>query len=138
MTVQPITTTVEYTANRPWLAALHGTDSTESITLDLPRFTKDVHYVEGGFDQPHGRVLSGVPVARVDASGLYGPYDPAATDGRQHFAGLVYADAYFAPGSAKVPAALLWHGVVKAAKVPGGLDPSTIAPSATGPQIRFL
>lgn len=28
-------------------------------------------------------LYSGIPVARVSDSGLYGPYDPAATDGRQ-------------------------------------------------------
>ncbi|MFI1100273.1 head decoration protein [Streptomyces melanogenes] len=139
MTLQPITTSTSYTADRAWLASRHGTDSTETITLDVSKLTAGTHYVVSATtDQPYSRVLSGVPVGRVTASGLYGAFDPAATDGRQIFAGLVFAEALFAPTATKIPAALLWHGVVVAAKVPGGIDTSKIAPSVTGPQIRFV
>ncbi|MGW2998757.1 head decoration protein [Streptomyces sp. NPDC001155] len=136
--IQPYTTSVTMTANRDWLASRHGTDATETITLDLQKLTKDTHYVEAAAGQPHGYVRSGVPVGRITASGLFGAYDPAAKDGREVFAGFVYAEAPFTPGTTKVPAALLWHGTVKAAKIPGGIDPSKIAPSPAGAQIRFL
>ncbi|MFD8978695.1 head decoration protein [Streptomyces sp. NPDC059564] len=126
------------TADRDWLASRHGTDATETITLDLTKLTKATHYVEPSAAGPHGYVRSGVPVGRITASGLYGVYDPAATDGRQVLAGLVYAEAAFTPGTTKVPAALFWHGTVKTAKIPGGIDPSKIAANPAGAQLRFL
>ncbi|MEU5002083.1 head decoration protein [Streptomyces sp. NPDC021622] len=126
------------TADRDWLASRHGTDSTDTITLDLTKLTKNVHYVEPTAAQPHGYVRSGVPVGHITASGLYGPYDPAAKDGREVLGGLVYAEAAYTPGTTKVPAALFWHGTVKAAKVPGGIDPTKIAYNPTAAQIRFI
>lgn len=88
MTIQPITTSRSYTADRAWLASLHGTDQTETITLDIAKFTKDTHWVAStDTHQQYSRVLSGVPVGKISASGLYGPYDPAAADGRQTLAG---------------------------------------------------
>ncbi|WP_411129797.1 head decoration protein [Streptomyces sp. x-19] len=138
MSIQPYTTSVTVTTNRDWLASRHGTDSTESITLDLTTLTKNAYYVEPTAAQPHGYVRSGVPVGRITASGLYGAYDAAAKDGREVFAGLVYAEAPFTPGVTKVPAALFWHGTVNTAKIPGGLDPTTITPNPAGAQIRFL
>ncbi|MGW2861004.1 head decoration protein [Streptomyces sp. NPDC001205] len=128
-----------YTADRAWLGSLHGTNSTETITLDVSKLTAGTHYVAStDTSQPYSRVLSGVPVGKVTASGLYGVFDPAATDGRQTLAGHVFAETLFAPAATKVPAALLWHGVVIAAKVPGGIDPTKVTPSVTGPQIRYV
>ncbi|MFE6739053.1 head decoration protein [Streptomyces tubercidicus] len=138
MSIQPYTTSVTSTADRDWLASRHGTESTETITLDLTKLAKNTHYVEPTAAQPHGYVRSGVPVGRVTASGLYGLFDPAADDGREVFAGLVYAEAPFTAGVAKVPAALFWHGTVNTAKIPGGIDPAKIAPNPAGAQVRFL
>ncbi|MEN8649067.1 head decoration protein [Streptomyces sp. 21So2-11] len=136
--IQPYTTSVTVTADRDWLASRHGTDSTETITLDLTKLAKGTHYAEPTAGQPYGYVRSGVPVGRITASGLYGPYDPAAEDGREVLAGLVYAEAAFTPGATNVPAALFWHGTVKTAKIPGGIDPAKIAYNPAGAQIRFL
>ncbi|GHI41109.1 head decoration protein [Streptomyces violascens] len=136
--IQPYTTSTAMTAARDWLASRHGTDATETITLDLSLFTTHTHYVEPAAGNPHGYVRSGVPVGRIKASGLYGPYDPAAKDGREVLAGLVYAEAAYTAGTTNVPAALFWHGTVSAAKIPGGIDPSKIVPSPDGAQIRFV
>lgn len=138
MSIQPVTTSECLTADREWLAALHGTDSTDTITLDLCLFEEGVHYQCGDGCEPYGRVLSGVPVGKVAESGLYGPYDPEATCGRQVLVGFVFAEAPFAPGQTRVPAALLWHGAVKSAKVPGGIDVSQLAWHPRGAQIRFV
>lgn len=138
MSIQPYTTSVQLTAHRDWLASRHGTDSTETITLDLTTLSKNVHYVEPTASQPHGYVRSGVPVGRITDSGLYGLYDPEATDGRQVLAGLVYAEAPFTPGVTKVPAALFWHGTVNTAKIPGGINPASLTPHPAAAQIRFL
>ncbi|GAA3838691.1 hypothetical protein GCM10022403_083920 [Streptomyces coacervatus] len=136
--IQPYTTSVTVTADRDWLASRHGTDSTETVTLDLSKFAKATHYVEPSAGQPHGYVRSGVPIGRITVSGLYGPYDPAAKDGREVLAGLVYAEAAFTPGTTKVPAALFWHGTANTSKIPGGIDPAKIAFNPSGAQIRFL
>lgn len=136
MTVQPVTTTQTLTADRSWLASLHGADSVDSITLDMSTLTSGTHYVPStDTDIPYSRVLSGIPVGKITASGLYGLYQTGATDGRQNLAGFVFAEVLFAPSQTKVPAALLWHGSVKTAKLPVTVTP--VAPSATC-QIRFV
>ncbi|MFD9792118.1 head decoration protein [Streptomyces sp. NPDC059070] len=139
MTLQPITTSATYTADRAWLGSLHGTNSTETITLDISKLIAGTHYIAStDTNQPYSRIVSGVPVGKITASGLYGAYDPAATDGRQALAGFVFAETLFAPTATKIPAALLWHGVVVTAKVPGGIDITKVTASVTGPQIRFV
>ncbi|MFD7733410.1 head decoration protein [Kitasatospora phosalacinea] len=139
LTVQPITNTVTLTASRSWLASLHGTDQTETVTLDASKLVAGTHYIASADPaQPYSRLLSGLPLGRITASGLYGPFDPAAADGRQNFAGLVFDEALFAPGQPKIPCALLWHGVARAAKIPGGIDTTKVTPSSTGALIRFV
>lgn len=53
--------------DQSWLGSAHGTDSTESITLDTSAFTAGVHYPDGYFK-------SGIPLGLISATGLYGPY----------------------------------------------------------------
>ncbi|GAA1154442.1 hypothetical protein F4556_005007 [Kitasatospora gansuensis] len=138
MTVQPITTTANLAHGRPWLASLHGTDQTETVTIDASKLTAGTHYVASTDPtQPYSRVLSGVPLGKITASGLYGPYDPAAADGRQILAGLVFDEALFAPGQPKIPCALLWHGSARASKIPGGIDVTKITASPAGALIRW-
>jgi len=62
--------TVNYQVDqRAWLLSPHGTDpgTTPSITLDVSAFTADTHY-------PNGYIPSGTPLAKITATGLYGPY----------------------------------------------------------------
>ncbi|MER5741333.1 head decoration protein [Streptomyces sp. NPDC002262] len=135
--LQPITTQRSVTATIEWLGSRHGTDDTDTITLDITRFTSGTHYVPStDTSQPYSLFKSGVPVGKITASGLYGPFDETATDGRQVLAGFVVAETLFAPTATKVPAALLWHGTVRAAKVPGGLNPADV--TATTALIRYV
>lgn len=76
MTIQPVSTSEYTTANREWLASLHGTDSVDTITLDLNLFCEGTDYVCGDGCHPYGRVLSGVPVGRVAESGPVRPVRP--------------------------------------------------------------
>lgn len=69
---------------------------TVSVTLDLTTFsnatTENKKKYLTGLDDSATEVYikSGVPLARITSSGLYGPYDPEATDGRQdRVAGLL-------------------------------------------------
>ncbi|MDX3766381.1 MULTISPECIES: head decoration protein [unclassified Streptomyces] len=134
--LQPVTTTQTLTADRSWLASLHGTDQTDSITLDVSTFAAGTHFFASTDSTvPYSRFLSGVPVGKITASGLYGLYATGATDGRQNLAGFVFAEVLFNPTQTKVPAALLWHGSVRTAKLPVVVAP--VVPSATC-QIRFV
>ncbi|WP_327660430.1 MULTISPECIES: head decoration protein [unclassified Streptomyces] len=136
MSIQPVFSSAAYTADRAWLQSLHGTDQTDTITLDISKFTANTHYVASTDPaQPYSRVKSGLPVGKITASCLYGSYKTDATDGTQNLAGFVFAETLFAPGQTKVPVALLWHGSVFTAKLPVAVTP--VAPSAFC-QIRFV
>lgn len=78
MDLSPQSTTVTALENRDWLGSAHGTESTDTITLDLALFTAAVHY-------PNGEILSGTVLAKKTSSGLYGPYS-GTTDEKQHIA----------------------------------------------------
>lgn len=69
MTSIEVQTTSYQVEKRSWLLSQHGTDpgTTPSITLDVSAFTAGVHY-------PNGYIPSGTALARITATGLYGPY----------------------------------------------------------------
>lgn len=50
-----------------WLGSRFGTESCQSITLDLSLFDPTTHY-------PQGYLPSGMVLGKVTATGLYGPY----------------------------------------------------------------
>ncbi|MFB7082553.1 head decoration protein [Streptomyces sp. NPDC056308] len=135
--LQPISTTFNTTANVEWLGGRHGTDDTDTATLDMSKFTSGTHYTPSAdTGQPYSVFKSGVPLGRITASGLYAPWNKAAVDGSQVLAGFVVAETLFAPGTPKVNVALLWHGTVRAAKVPGGFVPADV--TATNCLIRYV
>lgn len=69
MTSIAVTSTPFQVERRSWLLSQHGTDpgTTLSITLDVSAFTAATHY-------PNGYIPSGCNLAKITASGLYGPY----------------------------------------------------------------
>lgn len=108
--------------DRSWLVGQHGVDITPGITLDIAKFTKATHY-------QNGYIPSGTIVGKVTASGLYGPYDNAASDGREVAAGVLFSsvravDPNTGNALAKVGSARFIHGAVNTAKLPAnsGLD----------------
>jgi hypothetical protein len=70
--------------NRQWLLA--EPDVKLNVTLDPTKFTAGTHY-------PNGYLPSGTVVGIVTSGGLAGPYDDAASDGRQTAYGITYGDA---------------------------------------------
>jgi len=90
----------------------------DNITLDISSFTAGTHY-------PNGYIPSGANLGKITATGLYGPYDNTATDGREVFRGHLGI-------STKVPnpadttkdagAPLCFAAVVKESKLPFALD----------------
>ncbi|MFF8544816.1 head decoration protein [Streptomyces werraensis] len=116
MDIQPTTTEVTTTASRPWLLSTYGTETNKTITLDLSQFGAGT-YTAAANGVPNV-IPSGTPLGKVTASGLYGPYDSAASDGTQTFAGLLETDTAFNTGSTRVGAAMRIVGDVNVAKLP--------------------
>ncbi|MFF9204245.1 head decoration protein [Streptomyces sp. NPDC014986] len=128
MDIQPITTTQQLRVGRPWLLSGHGTETNQTITLDVAKFTENTHW-ERGIKTVEAHFKSGLPLALNTTSGLYEPYDPAATDGHEIFAGLLDTETQFGVGAARVGGALRVHGLIAPAKLPVAFDPAAVAKS---------
>lgn len=99
-----------------WIGASHGIDLARSITLDTSAFTAGTHY-------PDGYIKSGTPLGKFTATGLYGPYTPAAADGTDVLAGFLLTP--IKPGAVAttdVGGALYEHGRVVEALLPIAID----------------
>ena len=120
MDLTPRTTTYQ-TSRQDWLGSAHGTDATESVTLNLALFTAGTHF-------PNLYLASGEPLGKVTASGLYGPYDDAAVDGRAVAVGVLYTDVSVPAGvtTGNFGAAILTHGRVINALLPRVIDAAGI------------
>ena len=81
-----VSTTNHQVEDRSWLLSQWGQGPGEnpSITLDVSAFTQGTHY-------PNGYIKSGEALGKITATGLYGPYDDTAVDGRQVCAGLLHS-----------------------------------------------
>ena len=116
MTDISVETTSYQVEKRGWLWGEHGTEPgcNPTITLDFTNggFVAGTHY-------PNGYLPSGLVLGKITATGKYGVYDSAATDGRQNAAALLFS-------SVKVPAVLstpvgaagFVHGFVDPARLP--------------------
>lgn len=99
---------------RGWLWGSHGTGpgDTPSVTLDVSKFTAGTHY-------PNGYIPSGTVLGKITASGKYGPYDPAAVDGTEDAAGILFSSVKVgASASTPIGGAILVHGFVDEARLP--------------------
>lgn len=107
-------TTSYQVGDRSWLLA--EPDYKPNVTLDITKFTAATHF-------PNGYIPSGTVIGRITSSGLFGPYDPGASDGRETAYGLTYGDvrAVRQDGStaAKVgTGAVVYDAVVSKSKLP--------------------
>lgn len=80
MDLQPYTTTEHLFVGRPWLLSVHGVETNETITLDLTKFTADVHWTEASAHQPMRKMKSGIALGQIAASKLYAPYAAATNE----------------------------------------------------------
>lgn len=117
MTDISVTSTGYQVENRSWLISAHGTDpgANPSVTLDISKFTAGTHY-------PNGYIPSGIALGKVTATGLYGPYDNTASDGRETAAGFLFSTLGVRTGQTKVGGALVIHGFVRESKLPFAID----------------
>lgn len=129
--------------DRSWLGSqIDNQWMPRSITLDASAFLPAHVNVKGA-------VPSGCVLARITATGLYGPYDPAGAGGLEVAAGILFNTTKLGDGTgndlataADVGAPLFWAGIVKSNKLPafagtvlGELDAGAIAD--LGGFIRF-
>lgn len=104
-----------------WRASKHGQANGRPGTLDIALFTSGTHYNIGNTLDV---IPSGVAVGKVTATGLYGPYDSAAVDGRETLAGFINDDEGIpvkresGVTSTKSSFSLLVHGIINAALLP--------------------
>lgn len=102
--------------SKEWLATRKGFDTCRSVTLDLSLFTTGDGF--GADDY----IPSGTVIGLVTATGLYGPYDPTASDGTETAAGHIFEAARMSDSDKNsftrsvVP--MLWEGVVIESKLP--------------------
>lgn len=95
------------------LSSIHDA---RSITLNLALFDFVTAF-------PNRYLPSGVGLAKVTATGLYGPYSAVATDGRQTVMGLLLVSEAVDVGAAVTgnhPAAMYWKGEVIQSFLPTG------------------
>lgn len=113
--------------DQSWLGSKHGTDIADPITLDSSLF--------GSTPFPAGIVKSGTVIAKVTATGKYGPYTSNLSNGQELPVGFLMTTVdltggIFGQAVSDSPGALLWHGEIVAAKVPQGTGVSTTTPGA--------
>ncbi|AOE43706.1 capsid decoration protein [Gordonia phage SpeedDemon] len=114
--------------NKAWVYADIGKQaSRRTVTLDITKFTKATHY-------PDGFIRSGVPLGKVTATGKYGPFDPAATDGREDFDGFLwnFADVV---ADQEISVNAIWDGpgTIRENKLPLAATPELKAAAAAVP-----
>lgn len=137
MTDISVTKTSYQVEDRQWLASPHGTGpgETPSVTISVAAFTAGTHY-------PNGYLPSGTILGKITATGLYGPYSDAASDGTQTAAGILFGSLPIvsASGTAtKVGGAIVKHGHVTQSKLPfqSGTGSIDAAGKADLPLIEF-
>lgn len=98
--------------DQEWLGSAHGTEATETVTLDASAFI-------GTFTD--GIIPSGVVIGRITGTDLFGPVAGGGTDGAE---GHLFTTQDTKGGEVDTPAAMLTHGKVKVDNLPAdhGLD----------------
>lgn len=104
--------------NFSWLGSAHGTDSTQTITLVKSLFSAKSYYTN---DQ---LIPGGVALGKITSVGatqdMYGPYDDAASDGRQVMVGHLFVTKSITGSGLYIGAPILLHGMVRLSKLPTG------------------
>ena len=132
MTDISVTTTAYQAERRGWLWGPHGTEAgtNPSITLD---FTT----VAGGLTA-NGYLPSGTVLGRITASGRYGPFDAAATDGRQAAVGHLFSSTKVPATSATpVGGAVVVHGFVDPNRLPFTTGAGSLPATGRPAQIHY-
>lgn len=115
MTYIGVQTTNYQVENLSWKASGFGDEYHPGITLDISKFTAGTHF-------PNGYIPSGCVLGKITASGMYGPYNDALSDGTNTAAGHLIATVRVTQANganaAKVSSGLLIRGDVIEANLP--------------------
>lgn len=100
-----------------WLRSRHGRDNAVTATIDVSKLVSGTDY------DSNGVVPSGLALGKVTGADSYGPYDPAATDGRQYLAGFLLEPqqlqaSFTTLTTTNLIAPMLVHGIIDPAFVP--------------------
>lgn len=115
-----------------WIGSDHGQNMNLTVTLDLSAFTAATHF-------PDGFLKSGTPLAKITASGLYGPYDGDAEDGTETLVGFLYSPLTVTDGFGtleRVSGAAYTHGNVVEDRLPIAVDEA--AKASVAGLIQFI
>jgi hypothetical protein len=145
--------TVTGSAGGPWTVTFGGTlasqnvaamtASAASLTGGTPAIAVATATAGVTGHYPNGYIPSGTAIGKVTATGLFGPYDNGASDGREVCYGLTFADitAVRQNGSvaAKVGTGAFVRGAVNSGWLPFQSGPGSIDATAKTdlPTIRF-
>lgn len=121
VTDMSVTLTGAYSSeDRSWMIGEHGANMPINVPVNFALFT--------GANFASGIVKSGTVLGKVTATGRFGPYEPAATDGRQTAAGVLFNTFKLPADTSKVASAeALVHFHCRVARLPyttglGALD----------------
>lgn len=101
--------------DQTWLASAHATDTAEPVTLNASLFTLGTHY-------PNGFLKSGIVLGKVTATGLYGPYNDALSNGQEVAVGILFTSVPLpstVDSTTKPQGAMLRHAIVIESKLVG-------------------
>lgn len=117
-----LTTTQHQVEKRSWLLSQWGQGPGEnpSIVLDQSAFTKATHF-------PNGFIASGEALGKITALStatvtVVGPYDNAATDGRETCIGFLHSSVAVPASGSDPGGALVCAGFIKESKLPRAVD----------------
>lgn len=104
-----------FAENRAWLRTPHGTDDNakSNVTLNTTLFPEALLLNEK-------YIPSGTVIGKVTATGEYGAFDAAASDGREVAAGILFNTRSLseADGDNRIFDAMLVHGGVTVSRLP--------------------
>ena len=109
--------------DRTWVIGEHGTDASDNVVLDFTTFTH-ANFTSGTYA---GLIRAGCVLGKITATGKYGPYDPAASDGRQTAKRHLFNTVKIPANTATVASdAGLYHFFCREAGLPYASGPGAI------------
>lgn len=133
-----VRTTRTYLAgeDQRWIGAggLQAFQDNDTITLDRSAFDMVTAF-------PNGFLPSGIFLAKITATGLYGPYADAGAGGLADGIGFLAVSVAVptdAAATQDIAAALYWHGEVVEAFLPTGHGLTTAGKADVAAKFRFI
>jgi hypothetical protein len=117
-----------------WLGSQHGLDSPAKVVLDLALFDFAAVFTAK-------RLPAGLVIGKVTASGKFGPYSNAASDGREVASGFLMSivDVSHIAGTptGEILSTMLEHGVVIEGALPTNHGLDSAAKTDMAGRVRF-